>query len=373
MKRSVWRALGAGSLLGLSVLGGCGKATSPPVLGGETHWLEECGQGAALPKDGCGSGLACLCGTCTAACSDDAGCDWLSADAICVETDTTARAGACAAGEPPRLCVSTMSTPDSATAQASTGNPLSLTPTLPGNWACLDESPPEPDEPDPNRDVVTFSVVVADDRTLQQIPEVSLRACSVNDRVCEAGIAQGTTLPPASPGLPPAMTVQLPVQFQGFLRLTAPGYVLYDYYIGGPMLQDVIATQPFLLVSESYLLEIMQGLGVAAPSRSAGLGMLRVQVLDCNLDPAPGVELRLSDQDQPGDQLTAQAWANQARIPVLNAPTDDEGIAGFIDLPTENFVFEAVVNGRTFGSRTFPISPNRLTTGTIRVNYDVGY
>jgi hypothetical protein len=103
------------------------------------------------------------------------------------------------------------------------------------------------------------------------------------------------------------------------------------------------------------------------------MGTLAVQVFDCNQDPAPDVEMRLTDQDQFSDLRTAQPWGVQDRIPVLNRPTDTDGIAGFIGLPTRNVAIEAVVNGRTFGSRSFRIGSNRLTTGTIRVSYDVGY
>jgi hypothetical protein len=110
----------------------------------------------------------------------------------------------------------------------------------------------------------------------------------------------------------------------------------------------------------------------ADPLQMAGLGMLTVQVLDCHGDPAPGVELRLLDQNQLPDTRSVQRWSNRAYIPVLNQPTDEDGMTGFIGLPIGNLRFEAVVNGRTFGSRAFAVRPDRLTTGTIRVDYSVG-
>ena len=98
MKRSVWGVLIAVSVLGLSALGGCGKASSPPALGGETHWLEHCDGGFD-----CGPGLECLCGVCTTACTDDASC---SADgAVCAERAATTYADGCQSAAPERLCV----------------------------------------------------------------------------------------------------------------------------------------------------------------------------------------------------------------------------------------------------------------------------
>lgn len=91
----------AASVLGLSALGGCGKAASAPRVGGETHWLQHCGEGN--PGFDCGPGLECLCGVCTAACSDDASC---GADgAVCAEAAVTAYAAGCEDDAPPRLCV----------------------------------------------------------------------------------------------------------------------------------------------------------------------------------------------------------------------------------------------------------------------------
>jgi hypothetical protein len=98
MKRSVWGVLIACSAFGLSMLGGCGKATSAPALGGETHWLEHCDGGAA-----CGPGLECVCGVCTTACTEDASC---SGDgAVCAEPAATTYADGCESSAPERLCV----------------------------------------------------------------------------------------------------------------------------------------------------------------------------------------------------------------------------------------------------------------------------
>jgi hypothetical protein len=100
-RRRVWGVLIAGSALGLSALGGCGKIASAPSVGGETHWLEHCGDGES--GFDCGPGLACVCGVCTAACTDDESC---SGDgAVCAEPAVTAYADGCESNAPSRVCV----------------------------------------------------------------------------------------------------------------------------------------------------------------------------------------------------------------------------------------------------------------------------
>jgi hypothetical protein len=198
----------------------------------------------------------------------------------------------------------------------------------------------------------------------------SLRACGVLDRACLVGEAQGVATPPLLTNGPPTVTVNLPAGFVGFLRLTAPDYVDYDYYIGGPMTKNAISTQPFTMVSTSSFVEFVQGLG-ANPQTAGGLGSLGVQILNCMEDPASGVQLRLSDPDRPELQ-GAEVWAAQGYLPVPGTLTDNTGVAGLINLPSVNLAVEAVIAGRTFGGRSFPIQAGRLTTGTIRPYYTNG-
>jgi hypothetical protein len=87
--------------LGLASAAGCGKATDNE-LGGETHWLMSCDLDVE-----CGSELACHCGVCTVACTDEASCSELGAQARCVATELTPYAEVCDAEAPELVCART--------------------------------------------------------------------------------------------------------------------------------------------------------------------------------------------------------------------------------------------------------------------------
>jgi hypothetical protein len=74
MKKHILILLAVGTI----VIAGCAKARSEGGTDGVTHWLAECESSAE-----CGE-LECLCGMCTAACEDSAGCAMLGASAACM-------------------------------------------------------------------------------------------------------------------------------------------------------------------------------------------------------------------------------------------------------------------------------------------------
>lgn len=103
--RSALRGI-LGSLLALSLFGACGKATSTPALGGESHWMQHCGGPEDdVDADGCGPGLTCSCGICTTTCSDDASCIGGLEDAACAEPASSPDTSSCGSEAPQRLCV----------------------------------------------------------------------------------------------------------------------------------------------------------------------------------------------------------------------------------------------------------------------------
>lgn len=242
---------------------------------------------------------------------------------------------------------------------------------LSDRWKCIDADPVP--APMPTRAAFTYTAYVPDYRTQSAVPGVSARACLITDFACTEGVFEGTPVPPPLPGFPPGFSVTLASNFEGFVRVSAPNYLPLDYYILGPMREDVTATQAFSLVSETSAAEFLAGLGVANPLEAVSLGILAAQVFDCNNDPAPEVTLYLPDQAQQPALQSARPFATNDRLPKTNAATDDEGIAGFINLPPVNISVEAEVEGRRFGLRTFRIQPGRLTSGTIRPSYTLGY
>ncbi len=115
MKRiSSWILLGGMGLgLCLSLGSGCGLARSE-AFGGETHWLQSCGSPGSGAAE-CGPNLDCVCGVCTAPCSDDSSCSNLNDDARCAVRNATPYASSCESRAPERLCVRS--------ADVSTANP----------------------------------------------------------------------------------------------------------------------------------------------------------------------------------------------------------------------------------------------------------
>lgn len=80
MRRKGWLRAACFGLLALSTIGACaGRATDLTAVGNdsESHFLVQCEPG------GCGAGLSCLLGVCTAACADDAQCGRWSPAASC--------------------------------------------------------------------------------------------------------------------------------------------------------------------------------------------------------------------------------------------------------------------------------------------------
>jgi hypothetical protein len=74
------------------VFAGCGKTRTEGGTDGVTHWLSECESSGE-----CGE-LECLCGMCTTACDDNAGCAELAANAQCMPPSE----GSCAG--PSQIC-----------------------------------------------------------------------------------------------------------------------------------------------------------------------------------------------------------------------------------------------------------------------------
>jgi hypothetical protein len=104
------------------MVAGCGKVAEEDQLGGETHWLRQCSETSE-----CGGALECLCGVCTATCSDDARCGEITVDARCVASASTAYASDCNAAAPARICADIASEPGPGSGGTGSGGGDALT------------------------------------------------------------------------------------------------------------------------------------------------------------------------------------------------------------------------------------------------------
>jgi hypothetical protein len=238
---------------------------------------------------------------------------------------------------------------------------------LPSNWRCLDPigaAPPQ-QPATPLTAPPTFTAYVPDySRPQQIVTGLTAIACLITDPICANPVGEGMANP--RDAMTAGVKIPLFPAFEGFIRLQAEGYITQDYYINGPINGNIQLTQALSMVSLPSAAAFITRIG-GDPAFAIQQGILAAQVFDCDNDEAANVTLVLSDPQQ---QQVARPFAQQDRLPIANRPTDDEGIAGFINLPPVAISVEAEVNGRRFGSRGFDIKPGVLTSGTIRPSYE---
>jgi hypothetical protein len=305
-------------------------------------------------------GLAALCSGCT---------DLLPEDDNCLTTNV------CAVG--------TANPPPNG--GAGSGGPAPA-----GDWTCL-ANPQAPTAPQNPAAPVVIDVAILGYRNPQPIipsaqAPVTVKVCNNMDTACAAPLAAATNPPtpnglpapvlvpstpeqPTFPGTPfaglgfPAWRVYLPppaLGTLGFILVSIPGYLDYTSAFD-PTLPAGPYPIPFQVLEEGAVNAFADGLGVS-PVDARENGVLALRVNDCAGRPATGVTLELSPADP-----RAVPWAANARFPVANAPTDVDGVAGFVVVSQGNRrVTARLSNGQTFGSQAFAVLNRRVTTGVIQ-------
>jgi len=86
-----WCLLGALGALG------CDGKVGPQTTDSQTNWLRSCQQ-----NNDCGDEFACVCGICTATCSDDSGCAQISKGATCIASTDEAAIAQCGGSPAPQ-------------------------------------------------------------------------------------------------------------------------------------------------------------------------------------------------------------------------------------------------------------------------------
>ena len=245
----------------------------------------------------------------------------------------------------------------------------------PVRWGCLspDYQPPAPPPAQPGAAPVTFnySALLVDYATLTPLgPEQGARMsfCLNMDATC----AQAPMAAPI-PGTP-AVNLQIRAGVEGFLRQEADGHVTQDYYLLAPMFQDqnrrAMATDPFTLVSMDSLVGFVRDVGINVDQR---LGIMALEIRDCLGNRVEGARLNLPDRATRPELQSADYYAIDQRFPVIDVPTDADGIAGWVNLPEGTVVVEAVLNGRTFGQTRMRILGGRITSAVIRPDYSTAF
>jgi hypothetical protein len=258
-------------------------------------------------------------------------------------------------------------------------------------WDCLSKPPPTLPKLMSTPQVVVYNVPIFDfANPPSTIPNLSIAACSISDVNCPT-TSEVELAPVSGPmpfqttfgGLPvtvPVYTLLMPYGIDAYLRLRAPGYLQFEYPLGGALIsQDGVLTNvpgvgmaavvvaPILTpVKQTDADRFANQIGI---TRDPGAALIAVRAVDCQGQPAAGVTLTLA---QAGG-LAFSYLSNQPLSTNPPSPTDQNGIAGFANiklgdgLQNFNVTVEATdPNGTKYGKMVLDVRPNQLTSGEIR-------
>jgi hypothetical protein len=248
-------------------------------------------------------------------------------------------------------------------------------------WSCLGKPGEALPIPNPVPKNIAFALPISDYRIMPPVPvpNLTVTACQIQDYECS--MPAGLVLSPMNYPVVlygktyqvPVYPVVMPYAIDAFIRLTAPGYLQTEYYLGGPLLGSrdnmmmngvpVVVALPVtpILASDADDLAL-----AVQHEREPGDAIVAMRTLDCNDEPTDGVTLSLSVDGVPFTFLTGQPsfGANQA--------TDSGGLAGFANIAVPAGSFSNVTvegmapNGMTYGKINVTIRPGQLTQADIR-------
>jgi hypothetical protein len=258
-------------------------------------------------------------------------------------------------------------------------------------WDCLGSAPPTLPTLNPTPQVVAYAIPIFDFANPPTvIPGLTIAACSIGDTNCpttsevEIAPAMGPTMQQTVlSGLTvtvPVYTLLMPYGIDAYLRINAPGYLQFEYPLGGKLVsQDgaltkvpligmaaLVVAPPLTPVKEADADRFANGIGVTRDPTSA---LIAVRVVDCQGAPAAGVTLSLAQ----ATGLPFSYLSNQPLSTNPPSPTDQNGIAGFANIKLsdglQNFnvtVEASAPNGMKYGKTILELRPNQLTSGEIR-------
>jgi hypothetical protein len=191
-------------------------------------------------------------------------------------------------------------------------------------WACVGQV----NWPSPEAPTTTLGFWIKDYVTDTRVAGALVRVCQPHDENCTQPLAMGTT----------DIVGQVSLTFQngqatgaglnngaglnGFLRVTSPTIVPFDYYWGFPFVEAQVPSIFGTVITPSELQDQWNAVGVTTdPAR----GTVSVYVTDCRLNAASGVEVTLS----PMDKLT-QSFASTGASTTMTGP---DGILTFANVP----------------------------------------
>lgn len=253
-------------------------------------------------------------------------------------------------------------------------------------WSCLSQEPGPQAYAGDEWATITYVVPIGSVLSPDVLPAgLAIALCQLNDVVCSAPLALSVNGAFQVP--PGVLALDIPYGFQGYLRLSAPGYVPTAYYFQGPMIGfDGVAH----VIGEPILLYDAQTLGdqlrllVRDPLSPDG-GILTVRAIDCLGRVSDGVRVELVG-------ASAESWVELNGLMVLNydgsLTTDVSGIAGFVNVPAPTTtIVEGVAPGdcgandttdgecsaeQRYGRMAVRVQPGMVTIAELRPDYRYG-
>ena len=255
-------------------------------------------------------------------------------------------------------------------------------------WSCLGE----PNKPLPSFADATgaappfavFAVPIFDFTVpLARIPSLKVQACLVGDADCkmEVGMVFGpmdTKIPAGTGGnlvVAPVYSIGMQYDTNAYIRMTAPGYLQTEYFLGGPLIgapdgatqNGAPIVNAELPLVKGYPLTPIKAVDADNLATYAGIvrdpdtAIIGIRTVDCSGRPASGVKLQL-ELPGPGDALAFSYLSGQVSTDP-NRSTDEKGLAGFANVPLSTPFVNAIVEG---------IAPNGMHYGTINITIRKG-
>jgi hypothetical protein len=198
------------------------------------------------------------------------------------------------------------------------------------NWTCLGGAATPPRTPPTNSagaSPATYILPVIDFVTQMTPSGVVARACARVDVDCDNPIVEDVTVSAAG-----VLALPLFEGFDGFVEVTAAGFVPALFFLQGPMQGDTQAF-PAYLVPLSSAAALAVSIGAPLDER---FGLIGFWALDCDGLPAQGVVM--------SNDAGGQIYNFVDGLPAFQQATVD-GIGGFINVPPGRALVRAVLSG----------------------------
>ncbi len=219
------------------------------------------------------------------------------------------------------------------------------------DWSCLDQNPLDTSEPATAGELVTYSVQVLDIATDVPFTGLTARVCGLTDIDCAMPVTDW--LRPDGDGW---LDLALRENFSGYVELVSPTLKSTLYHLPGEGLRTM-RDYPIRMVSAQSFDALANAVGVV---EDPNLGGMTSRMFDCQGKTAPAAALI--------NNTGGVAYYFDDGLPTITRrETDEDGIAGFVNVPTGVTVISAqLADGRIISRRSLIIRRGWLSATFMR-------